>query len=261
VAFEKKKSILPTIEAGATRRQAKKILASQSILPDFADDPRLQKLATDLFEGKDAVVKRLAKESGLSEEDAIKFYLPSIFKDKMTIKDWATGGKLSSVDAGYLKEFKGVENEGLLRDPFKALSTRQIQVTGMNIKRDTAQAVVKGLGVPLAEMSEKQALANGLEKFSKTFGNTKVEGWMPKDMIAEINKFITPELDSIDKLAKAIGFDYATGLWKGYVTSLFPAFHIRNATSNVFQNMLKIGVDAFNPFLHKNAMKLAAGKD
>lgn len=89
----------------------------------------------------------------------------------------------------------------------------------------------------------------------------KVTGWIPKAINDEITKFYQPSMGKIDELAKFTGFDYATGLFKGYVTSLFPSFHIRNMTSNTFQNMLKIGLDALNPYLHNDAIALVLGKN
>jgi hypothetical protein len=89
----------------------------------------------------------------------------------------------------------------------------------------------------------------------------KITGWIPKEVNDEISKFYEPKMNAIDDLAKSIGFDYATGLFKGYVTSLFPSFHVRNITSNVFQNMLKIGVDAANPILHGDAIDIVLGRN
>lgn len=88
-----------------------------------------------------------------------------------------------------------------------------------------------------------------------------VKGWIPKEINDEITKFYQPSMGKIDDLAKSLGFDYATGIFKGYVTSLFPSFHIRNITSNIFQNMLKIGVDALNPYLHADATALVLGRN
>lgn len=89
----------------------------------------------------------------------------------------------------------------------------------------------------------------------------KVEGWIPKEVAEDISKFYEPKSSVIDDLAKATGFDFVTGLFKGYVTSLFPGFHIRNITSNQFQNMLKIGVDVLNPGIQMDALKIVLGKN
>lgn len=50
------------------------------------------------------------------------------------------------------------------------------------------------------------------------------------------------------------GYDVALNFWKGAVTSIFPAFHARNAASNVALNFLDIGVQAANPARHAEVL-------
>lgn len=57
------------------------------------------------------------------------------------------------------------------------------------------------------------------------------------------------------------GLDFATNFWKGTVTSLFPAFHARNAVSNVQNSFLRIGVDVLNPIRRAEAQALLRGTD
>lgn len=77
-------------------------------------------------------------------------------------------------------------------------------------------------------------------------------------------KFHPAIVDQIDNFKKALvsddatnellrAFDKMQGLWKASVTSIFPAFHGRNAISNVFLNFLDIGLDSINPAKHKLA--------
>lgn len=67
--------------------------------------------------------------------------------------------------------------------------------------------------------------------------------------------------EQIDKMGKAFtgdeatnnllaAFDKAQNLWKASVTSIFPAFHGRNAISNVFLNYLDLGKAALSPAKH-----------
>lgn len=89
----------------------------------------------------------------------------------------------------------------------------------------------------------------------------KIEGWIPKEVNEELSKMFDPKLTGIDELAKYTGFDYVTGLFKGYVTSIFPGFHVRNMTSNQFQNFLKIGVDVVNPVIQTRATQIVLGRN
>lgn len=51
-------------------------------------------------------------------------------------------------------------------------------------------------------------------------------------------------------------YDKVQNIWKAGVTSIFPAFHGRNAISNVFLNYLDIGREALNPTNHVFSAKL-----
>ena len=50
------------------------------------------------------------------------------------------------------------------------------------------------------------------------------------------------------------GFDKLQRYWKASVTSIFPMFHGRNAISNVFLNMMDMGIEVFNPKTHAMSM-------
>lgn len=52
------------------------------------------------------------------------------------------------------------------------------------------------------------------------------------------------------------GYDKMLSFYKGSLTTLFPAFHIRNGISNVVQNSLDIGLQALNPVLHGKTMAI-----
>lgn len=82
-------------------------------------------------------------------------------------------------------------------------------------------------------------------------GAKELEGLVFHPAIAEqIDKFGKRFIgdEGTNQLLKA--FDKAQNLWKASVTSIFPAFHGRNAISNVFQNFLDIGSAALSPAKH-----------
>lgn len=76
------------------------------------------------------------------------------------------------------------------------------------------------------------------------------------EQIDKFNKALIGD-DATNELLKA--FDKAQALWKASVTSVFPAFHGRNAISNVFQNYLDLGRAALSP--SRNALSVGILND
>ncbi len=60
--------------------------------------------------------------------------------------------------------------------------------------------------------------------------------------------------DAINELLR--GFDKIQNVWKASVTSIFPAFHGRNAISNVFLHFMDLGWRSFDPTYHTMAADL-----
>lgn len=88
-------------------------------------------------------------------------------------------------------------------------------------------------------------------------GAKELKGFVFHPAIAEqIDKFKGGLIndEATNNLLKA--FDKVQNLWKASVTSIFPAFHGRNAISNVFLNFLDIGASALNPAKHATAIEL-----
>lgn len=224
------------------------------------DNQKLQEVADKLFEGDNAIVKRFAKLANIPEDEAIKFYVPSKFADRIKVKEFAIGKRLGSPTTGFQKKFTGVE-DGLIKDPFEAYSRGQIEVVTSRIRGDAVNSTIRTFGKPIKEMTEQEAKRLGYKKISMDGVKGKIEGWLPESVHKEMTEFITPRDSVINDLARISGFDWATGLFKSYVTSLFPGFHLRNIESSQFQNMLKIGVDVLNPAIQKNAWDIALGKN
>ena len=235
-----------------SKRLAKNIMRGKRLL--FPNSPKLQSISDLLFEGDTSVVAKMAEAAGISEADAYKFYLPSIFQDKIRIKQFASG--MSSPKMDFLKEFHGKEGENQIRNSAEALKRGRIQVVTARIKSDTIKAMFGkgGIGIPIKDMSEAEAARLGYVKMTRNLIDGKFEGWIPKAIKQDIDEFFEPRANLMDDLGRATGFDWATGIFKGWVTSLFPAFHFRNMTSNQFQLMLKFGMESTNPQVHKEAL-------
>ena len=81
---------------------------------------------------------------------------------------------------------------------------------------------------------------------------------VPKDIAHHLNligDYLTPGGEEFNLVVK--GLDKVQGLWKGMVTAVRPAFHMRNATSNVFLSWLS-GVNAIDLLpRHAGAIKMA----
>src|SRR3990167_6247877 len=232
------------------RRDAKKKQKKEKLV---FSDPKLQAVSDKLFEGDDAIVPRFAKLAGIDEEDMIKFYIPSFFRDRLMIKDFSVGRNLSSPQYGWLKQFTGVEDD-LIKEPFEAYSRGQVAITTARIKLNAFSSLINSIGSKIE--------VGGWDKVTRKMPDGVMEGWFPKEISEEINKFLDPKkMGTIDELAKVTGFDWATGIFKAYVTSLFPAFYIRNIISNQFLNMMKIGLDTANPSFQYKALQIALGKN
>lgn len=75
--------------------------------------------------------------------------------------------------------------------------------------------------------------------------------------IAErIEKFVGAVINDAPTKDVLKAYDSLQNFWKGSVTSIFPAFHGRNAISNVFLNMMDLGVQVLNPVLHTQATNM-----
>lgn len=115
--------------------------------------------------------------------------------------------------------------------------------------------------VASARMVAKQEFINGVKAFGADAA-TAPSGYLEVTTKGlDGIKFHPAVAEQIEKFSKSFFSDEATrglmasfdkiqGLWKASVTSIFPAFHGRNAISNVFLNYLDIGKAALSPAKH-----------
>lgn len=126
----------------------------------------------------------------------------------------------------FLKEL--AENFGHDAAVAGALGYKRINSTGL---KEASEEAIQVLGKE-GELMFHPAIANHVEKFMGSLLND----------------------DATMDFLKA--YDSLQNAWKATVTSIWPAFHGRNALSNVFQNYLDIGLNAMNPKVHAMSTSL-----
>lgn len=110
-------------------------------------------------------------------------------------------------------------------------------------------------------VASKEFLTEVAQKFGTKAANAPT-GYVPAGAKELEGLVFHPAIaEQIDKMGKVFtgddatnnllaAFDKAQNLWKASVTSIFPAFHGRNAISNVFLNYLDLGKAALSPAKH-----------
>lgn len=208
--------------------------------------------------------KKFATLAGIP--DPFEVYFPYIKKDK--IGKFLEGTKNLRVGSeGYRKQFRNIlTDEQIINDPVEAFARTEWNIVKDSIVRDELSTLVKEYGVDVAAFkSVDEATAAGYTAVKEKGIFGKVVGYLKEGDKRFIDSMITPEFTTIDKLAKATGFDAITALFKRSVTGLFLPFHVRNYTSGIIQNFEVLGKDALNPANiasgNKLAWKIAKGED
>ena len=201
---------------------------------------------TKLIESQITREKGFAKMAGI--ESPYETYFPFIKKDKLQkfLKE-TNGIKVGS--EGYKKQFKNLmTNENIELDPAKAFFTREAQITTDTMTREFLTDFVGKYGKPLTEFTNSdEAMKAGFRVIKEKGIFGKELGYVSEWDAKIISDSLTPEFQTINMLARAMGFDQVTSLFKRSVTGLFAPFHIRNFVSGQIQNFETLGVGALNP--------------
>lgn len=206
---------------------------------------------------------KFAKQSGI--DDPYSIYFPGIRKDALQ-KFFDNTKSLRIGSEGYLKEFKNLlKDEDLVLNPAEAFAKREVQMASDNIVRNELGSMVREFGKPLnAFKSSDEALQAGYKLVKEKGAFGKGIGYLKEVDKKFIDDLISPEFSTIDTVAKGLGFDAVTSLFKRGVTGLFPSFHVRNYVSGMMQNYEVLGAAVFSPKNisagHKIALALARGK-
>jgi len=216
--------------------------AEEAIRAARSSDPVVQKTITSQIERS----QQFAKNAGI--DDPYTVYFPGIAKDKIR-KLVENPSFLRVSQEGYKKEFKNLlKDDELIRNPAEAFARTEFAVAKDSIVRSQLSGMVKQFGKPLdAFKSADDALKAGFVEVKEKGQFGKVIGYLAKEDRQFIDQLISPEFTTIDRLAKATGFDAVTSLFKRSVTGLFAPFHVRNYVSGLIQNYEVLGPKALSP--------------
>lgn len=157
---------------------------------------------------------------------------------------------------GTIEELKEQGFEGFDDNLITAHAKRTLDNTRAGVSKQFLRSVSSKFGEPASQAPEgwvKLSL-DGISKEGKTalsvLGENSEELLFNPAVAKRINEFVGSVIN--DDATKDIlkKFDSIQNLWKASVTSIFPAFHGRNAISNVFLHFMDLGVHSFDPRLH-----------
>lgn len=203
--------------------------------------------------------------AGIAPETLVKDYFPRKAEQEGVQNLLGFGGRQVSLGLGgaekkrsFVTQLAGEQAGVTYKDAFEALATRTAKskqavnnsvyikdLIGGKVKDINGNALVipaqeAGIGYkeftmgPLKGFAAPGEAVEGIEKYYKTF--------VSDDATNQLLKF----------------YDGALGIWKGTVTSIFPSFHIRNLTGNLW-NMYLGGFK--NPAKLLDAAEIQRGKE
>lgn len=205
-------------------------------------DPAARKVAEDQM-------KRSTKfASQLDIEDPYQVYFPFLKQEKLE-KFLRESDGLRVGSEGYLKQFRNIlSDDAIEKNPAKAFFTREAQAVTDKTTRNFLKGFVQRYGKKLDEFdSADDALKSGFNLVREKGRFGKELGYLSKYDSALLQDGLTPEFQTIDMLAKGMGYDSLTSLFKRSVTGLFAPFHVRNYASGHIQNYEALGLQALNP--------------
>lgn len=221
----------------------------------LADD-RLEN-AAKLIEKELGITRKAEKARGILKTE-IESYVPHIlvdepvknipFKPGITrptlkfAKKRTIEGTIENINADFGKEFF---DPNIIKTAAQRFVASARSTTAFDFFRETAEK----FGVAV-----KDAPGGYVESSLKELKGFAFHPAIAKQLEAFKGQIISDE--ATNQLLRA--FDKVQNFWKASVTSIFPAFHGRNAISNVFLNYLDIGFHSIDPKKHILATELLA---
>ncbi len=137
----------------------------------------------------------------------------------------------------------------------QGLTAEFLQNAGIGFGKVASEAPSGWVNIPLKKVGDSANIAT--KAFEGALQNSKGEEMLFHPAIAKgIEDMFTSIMKDPATNDFLKGFDKIQRYWKASVTSVFPAFHGRNAISNVFLNFLDLGYHALNPATSYMAVQL-----
>ena len=185
-------------------------------------DDKLRSVATEIRLAMNKMYTEEAKRGIM--ETFKQGYMPGVYKKMSSTGRWSRPKVFDNFEAAKRAGYEPIEDASLLYGIRGVSSARQTMVKDFfeNLKNTFGTAVKEGEMLP------------GMERVHTPW---LVGTAFPKEIAKHIDSMETFIGDK-----GVVGFlqlyDKALSVWKGTVTSLFPAFHIRNGISNVWNAFL-----------------------
>lgn len=225
---------------GVTRESVEKSIEQQR---KFLDTELDNFAKVDLDPEKSSAVMDVIRR----QKDDLSTTLNNVFIDEST-------GKIFSRRGANLDEtlqITGMKVQDI--DWFETFAQEQIQVISQTTARDFTRDIAN-LGVKRSNAPASFRALNTQKNLVDEFGEEIV---FNEDLAGRLENLMdVMTKGKTDTNAFLTAYDDLTSVWKSSVTSLFPAFHMRNAVSNVMLNFSDLGGHTFNPkyWIHSGNM-------
>lgn len=143
-----------------------------------------------------------------------------------------------------------------------ALAKRSLDNTRSGVSRQFMRSVAEGFGKIKSEAPDGYKAIDTSVFKAESARVAAILGKNGEDIVyhpavaKRVEEFVSSVIndDATDQMLK--NFDRIQNLWKASVTTVFPAFHGRNAISNVFLHFMDIGVNSLDPRVHAMSVSL-----
>jgi hypothetical protein len=207
-------------------------------------DESLSAGAKEYLKSMQPISQQIQNISGLKK--GLNLYIPSL--DKNYLMKMAKQGAGKNIRTKVWKEFNNLIGEkNLVKDPMTAWGIKTGEIVKNKIATETKKNLVDVYGMSVKKYNELLKTGALTEEMSHVKIGKQIVGYLRKTDNDFVNGVLNPELGIIDNIARFVGYDQFTSVFKRAVTSLFPAFHVRNYISGTIQNYEVLGKEAFNP--------------